>query len=166
MPTTTSFTVATNYSGYTVDTFWIALGQQQWGDKVSGASITFPVSFASACYTVITSYQSGGSTSSAYYGLWHVTAKTTSGCTIEDGNGCNSYLAIGKQQWGTVTTSSGGNGYAIYTFPITFNTPCAITLGNYGTSNTDYATAYSDLNVTSVRIADNSSIVPFIVIGY
>ena len=51
-------------------------------------------------------------------------------------------------------------------FPITYNSiPYAIALSNQGTTNTDYASAYSDLTQSSVYLADNKNTVHFIALG-
>lgn len=161
--TKTTTYVTARVAGYT--THFIVIGKQQWGYLSYGTSkFTFPISVTDTNYKVMYRLENAGS--EAWYDSHSYTKNRTVTSFEFTGTLQREVLVVGWQQWGQVTTSSGGNGYYIYTFPITFNVPCSVTLGNYGTANTDYSAAYSDLKTTSVRLADNSSVVQFMVIGY
>ena len=170
----TMYTRNTDSSEFT----WIAFGKQQWGRGMAGTynslkTVTLPVAYSNQNYSLVASVGHASSDSGNYTRTVYMSSISTTSFKWASCFNQNSptsfecgWITVGIQQWGQVTTSSGSNGYYIYTFPITFNVPCSVTLGNYGTANTDYSAAYSDLNTTSVRLADNSSVVQFMVIGY
>ena len=70
----------------------------------------------------------------------------------------------GIKQWGSLYIPKDQKLQFVY--PITFiSTAFAIALSNEGTSNTSYASAFSDLTNSSVYLADNAATVHCIIVG-
>lgn len=146
-----------NYDSETTFVNYIAIGVQQWGTyetaNVSNKliTITFPVSFAATAYTVTLGHKSDSRwTNGANVNYVN---KTVSDMTVYycDGYGF-SWLAIGMQQWGFV--SSGVS--VTINFPIAFSKKCfgvwALASGSHGSI---YAYATNTQTTKSVIIMAN-----------
>ena len=67
----------------------------QWGWHMS-RSVVFPMKFPSKVYTVLQIFQSTGSTSNFYHGMFYVQNLTTSGYNPSDtGATSNNFYALG-----------------------------------------------------------------------
>ena len=148
---------------------WLALAYtaQQWGQKASSGSttsVTYPIAMSS-CFTVV-----GNMCTNGINGYEHnvypytISTSTFTMYTRNSDSKAFSWLAVGKQQWGSIYIPSDTRKQI--SFPITYNSiPYAIALSNQGEKNTEYASAYSDLTQSSVYLADNKDTVHFIVLG-
>ena len=149
--------------------YWIATGKQQWGCKASAGtntSVTFPISFKSACYMVL-----GNMSKPADHGYevniypkhtWSISSFAM--YTRNTDSSEFTWIAVGKQQWGSLYIPKEQKLQFVY--PLTFtSTAFAIALSNEGTSNTAYASAFSNLTNSSVYLADNAATVHCIIVG-
>lgn len=146
---------------------YIILGIQQWGQKASSGSttsVTYPIAMSS-CFTVI-----GNMCTNGINGYEHnvypytISTSTFTMYTRNTDSKAFSWLAVGKQQWGSLYIPKEQKLQFVY--PLTFtSTAFAIALSNEGTSNTAYASAFSNLTNSSVYLADNAATVHCIIVG-
>lgn len=161
--TTSNFMVSNN----TYETWWFATGKQQWGENATAkpATATFPIS----CNIVVSAMSNYIGTKGSEYATLIYGTSTTTLTVMCDYNGTLNtskyyWFAICIQQWGSLYIPKDQKLQFVY--PITFiSTAFAIALSNEGTSNTAYASAFSDLTNSSVYLADNAATVHCIIVG-
>lgn len=82
------------FSGRSMSPCWLAVGIQQWGTN-QPSPITFPVSFASKCLTVVPQLQASGDSGNMSKNRVCVTNLTARGFALELPQSTYNYIAIG-----------------------------------------------------------------------
>lgn len=134
---------------------WIAYGKQQWGYvSCNYASNTqtdyFPIAFTTRCDAILLTATRNGTYAGLYDRFPSIISNTLTsflwGMYEQNGPGYATYIAIGKQQWGYVTSATGGE---TLTFPIAFSNSSYAIVGSAFDSSLIYCAKFTNKNVAN-----------------